>query len=84
MKLSWRLAYNITYDARIFMFTDYENFQADWENKINFDINRFLSTQLYVHFRYDSNTPKCDDPDWKKFQVKEILSIGFSYRFASI
>lgn len=84
VKLFWRLAYNITYEGRIFMFTDYENFQADWENKINFDINRFLTTQLYVHFRYDSNTPKCDDPDWKKFQVKEILSIGFSYRFASI
>ena len=34
--------------------------------------------------RYDSSTPACDDPDWHKFQFKEILSFGFSYKFATI
>ena len=49
-----------------------------------FNINRFLTTQIFVHMRYDSSTPDCDDPDWHKFQFKEILSFGFAYKFATI
>lgn len=84
VRLSWKLAYNISFTSRLFAFTDYDYGYADWENKLQFDINRFLTTQIYAHLRYDSSTPKCDDPDWKKLQVKEILSIGFSYKFSSI
>lgn len=84
LKFFWKISYNIAYTARIFAFTDYDTAAADWENKLTFDINRFLSTQLYVHMRYDSSTPPCDSEKWKKFQVKEILSIGFSYKFSSI
>ncbi len=29
--------------------------------------------------RYDTSTPRCDDPSWHKFQVKEVLSFGFAY-----
>ena len=84
LKFKWKICYNIVYTSRIFAFTDYSNAYADWENTVNFDINRFLSTQIYVHARYDTSTPRCDDPDWHKLQVKEILSIGFSYKFSSI
>ncbi|MDE6460202.1 MAG: hypothetical protein K2K52_05135, partial [Paramuribaculum sp.] len=31
-KLNWKLAYNISYNSRLFVFTDYERFQADWEH----------------------------------------------------
>lgn len=84
LKFFWRLAYNITFNSRVFTFTDYSTFYADWENRLTFDINKFLSTQVYAHARYDTATPKCDDPSWKKLQVKEILSIGFSYKFSSL
>lgn len=85
LKFFWKICYNIAYTARIFAFTDYDTAYADWENKVTFDINRFLTTQLYVHMRYDSSTPYNEDNgNWKKFQVKEILSIGFSYKFSSI
>lgn len=83
-KFFWRLADNITFNSRLFAFSDYKSFQADWENRLTFDINRFLSTQVYAHARYDTSTPPCDDDSWKKLQVKEILSIGFSYKFSSI
>ena len=84
LKLSWQIAYNIALNSRVFVFTDYDSAQLDWENRITFTINRFLTTQLYVHARYDSKTPPCDDPNWKKFQLKEILSIGFTYNFSTI
>ena len=84
-KLGWKIARNITFNSRLFAFTDYDNFQADWENTLGMDINRFLSTQIYVHVRYDTSTPRiADNPDWHKLQVKEIRSFGISYKFSSI
>jgi len=83
-KLTWKIMHNISLASRLFVFTDYGQIQGDWENTVSFEINRFLSTQIYVHARYDSKTPPCDNPDWKKLQVKEILSIGFAYKFSSI
>lgn len=83
-KLVWQVTYNIQFRSRLFAFTDYSNLQADWENTLSMEINRYLSTQLYVHARYDSTTPRCADPNWKKLQVKEILSFGVAYKFSSI
>ena len=82
-KLKWKIAYNISFSSRLFAFTDYDRFESDWENTLLFEINRFLTTQIYAHARYDTATQPCDDPGWHKLQVKEILSIGFSYRFAN-
>ena len=85
LKLFWQITYNITYATHLFAFTDYDTAQADWEHKLTFDINRFLSTQISANLRYDTSTPRIEDhPDWKKLQVKEVLSIGFAYKFASL
>ena len=70
--------------SSMFAFSDYESFYADWENTVIFEINRFLTTELRANLRYDTETPACDDPSWKKLQVKEILSIGFAYKFSSL
>lgn len=80
-KLVWNIAYNIIFTSRLTAFTDYSYIQGDWENTLAFNINRFLSTQLYVHLRYDSQGSAVDDSKWKKWQLKEILSFGFSYSF---
>lgn len=83
-KLTWRLASNILFTSRLFTFTDFDALQADWENTLSMDINRFLSTQIYCHARYDTATPRIEDePHWHKLQVKEILSFGFAYKFNS-
>ncbi|MCM1519000.1 MAG: DUF3078 domain-containing protein [Pseudoflavonifractor sp.] len=83
LKLSWQLRYNISYTSRLFVFSDYDYVQGDWENTFNFSINRFLSTQLYLHLRYDSSTPPVEDSKWRVWQFKEILSFGFAYKFNS-
>lgn len=84
-KITWQMAYNVKYSSRLYAFTDYDRAYADWENTFFFDINRFLSSQLYVNLRYDSSTPRiADEPKWHKLQVKEIISIGFSYKFSSL
>lgn len=80
-KFKWQLCDNICYTTRLFAFSDYHYVQGDWENTIKFDINRFLSTQVFVHLRYDSSAPPKVASSWHYWQMKEILSLGFSYTF---
>ena len=77
-----KLAWNIEYFSRLFMFTNYEYVQGDWENTLTFNFNRFLSTKVFAHLRYQSDTPRLEDTKWQKWQLKEIISIGFSYKFS--
>ncbi len=79
-KFNWKIAYNISYQSRLFVFSDYNYVQGDWENTLSLSVNKFLSTQLYVHLRYDSRTVPVRD--WEEWQLKEILSFGFSYNFS--
>lgn len=83
-KLLWKLTRNITYSSRLFAFTDYSYIQGDWENTFDFSVNRYISTQIYIHARYDSSTPRREDCSWHKWQLKEILSFGFSYKFSTV
>jgi len=80
----WKIGYNITYFTRLFTFTNYEYLQADWEHTIDFAINRFMSARIFGHLRYDSQAPVVEDTSWHRWQFKEILSIGFSYKFTHI
>ena len=41
LKMRWAIAYNIIWQSRVFFFTDYSYIQADWENTLSFEINRF-------------------------------------------
>ena len=71
------------YKTRLFLFTDYKNSNADWQNTLEFQFNRFFSTQLYVNLRYDSTADKSLDPKWNRWMLKEILSVGLSYTFST-
>ena len=85
INLNWKVAYNINYSSRLFIFSDYEYFQGDWQHTIDCRINRYLTTSIYANMRYDTRTPRCDDdPKWHKFQFKEILSFGIAYHFGTI
>lgn len=81
VNMTWKMAWNIEYKSRIFLFTDYEYFLSDWKHTISFNINKFLSTQLYAHMRYD--TSAASNTSWKKFMLREVLSFGLSYTFST-
>ena len=84
VNFEWKIYYNIAYKTRLFFFTDYKQIQGDWENTITFNINKYLSTMLFVHLRYDSSTPQMEGTRWHRWQLREILSFGFNYTFATI
>ncbi len=77
-KLNWKITRNISLLSTLYMFTDYDYIQGDWENTLSFTINRYLSTQIYAHLRYDSTTDRIENSNWHKLQLKEILSFGFA------
>ncbi|MFV0392014.1 MAG: DUF3078 domain-containing protein [Paludibacteraceae bacterium] len=72
------LNWNIT--SRFKFYTDYKKIEADWEIVNNFSINRFLSARFLLNPRYD-NTVILKGGEKAQIQFKELLSVGFSYRF---
>lgn len=83
INFQWKMRDNITYSTKMYLFTDYDSFQGDWENTLNFQFNRFFSTQVYAHLRYDTLADTNISPKWHKWMLKEILSVGLSYIFST-
>ena len=62
----------------LYLYTNYRQVEFDWQIDVDFIINRFLSTHLTLHPRFDS-TVKSNEP--QHLQFKELLSIGFNHYF---
>lgn len=77
-QLGWKFTPNISWNTRLYAFSDYDYIQADWQNTLSFSINKYLTTQIFLNLRYDSSAVV--DPEWKNWQLKEILSFGFTYK----
>lgn len=77
---SYKPISNLKLDSRFNFYTNYEGVIIDWEIIAEFSFNRFLSTRLMINPRYDTIQ---EYPEGKsaKIQIKEILTVGFSYRF---
>lgn len=80
--LTWNFTDNISWKSRMFLFTDYGYFLAEWENTFNFQINKLLSTQIYLYPRFDSSN-EAKFSKWRHWMFREILSFGISYTFAT-
>ncbi len=78
-KLTWIPTPAISVSSRLFVFSNYQYLQGDLETTLNFSINKFLSTQIYAHLRYDDSAAL--DSTWRYWQFKEILSFGLQYKF---
>lgn len=81
VNLTWKFTDNISWKSRVFIFTDYSYFLAEWENTFNFQLNKFLSTQIYLYPRFDSSSETATK--WRHWMLREILSFGISYTFSS-
>lgn len=71
-----------TINSRIKYFTNYERSYLECENTLNFQLNRYLATSLYVYMKYDdSSTENRHKHDLGYFSFNEVLGFGLSYRW---
>ena len=67
-------------NSRFNFFTNYEKVEIDWEIIAELTISRFFSTRLIFNPRFD-NTAILPEEDKAKIQMRQMLTVGFSYRF---
>jgi len=94
VKANWRqeLSENITYETKGEFFNNYrytlQKFAFEWEQVVIMRVNRMINARVMTQLIYDYNTkfPILDNAGKEigrkpKWQFKELLTIGLSYRF---
>ncbi len=73
-KFDWRITDDVTWSSRLYYFTSYSMLKVEYENTIDFRISRFFTGRFYCY-------PRFDDSRDRKREIKEMMTIGFSYRW---
>ena len=77
---NYRPIRELTIRSTFNFYTNYEKVEIDWETVAELAINRFFSTRLMLNPRFD-NTVILEKDDKAKVQMRQMLTVGFSYRF---
>jgi hypothetical protein len=86
---------NITFQTKLDLFSNYFNdpqyIDVSWESLLSMKVNNFISATLSTHLLYDhdieiakdenDNGIITDDEISPRVQFKEVLAIGFSFKF---
>ncbi len=92
------LTSDISYETKYKMFINYSapfsKFDINWENQLEMKVNDHINFRLLVHLIYDDDVlfPIYNEVDGKqvkigeepKLQVKELITVGFSYKINRI
>ena len=77
--LTWQLSKDIRWKTRFYGYTTYKRTLMEWENTFTFVVNKYISSNLFLYPRFDDGAAK--DGDHGYWQMKEYISLGFSYGF---
>ena len=77
--LSWQLAKDIRWKTRLYGYTTYKRMLMEWENTFTFIVNKYISSNLFLYPRFDDGAAR--DSHHGYWQMKEYISLGFSYGF---
>ena len=78
LNFDYKITKDISYKTRFYYFTGrYEYVQMDWENTLNFQVSKYISTKLFFHTRFDDLVEPAEN--WKYMQFKQYLMLGLNY-----
>ena len=80
VEYTWKPVREFALETKFYMYTNYRNVELDLEINCDFIINRWLTSRLTIHPRYDSSVIMEGD-ERAKMQFRELLSIGFAHKF---
>ena len=75
---------NVTWNSRLYWFSNFHTTLVEWENTIDFAINKYLSAKFYAYPRFDDSSIAYRNNKkhgGRYLMFKEWLSLGLSYSF---
>jgi hypothetical protein len=72
---------NVKYSGRIYWFSDLQSTTVEWENTIDFQVNKYISARLFLYPRFDDTTPSRYDENLGYIMYTQTLSLGLNYSF---
>lgn len=83
LNAKFEIVKNFTWRSRAYYYTTYKYAEAEWENALSFQFNKYLSTEVNALWRFDDNrSPKTKEGhSLGYFQFKEYFTFGLSYNF---
>lgn len=74
----WKISEDISWNSYLYYYSDFTYIDSEWKNTINFKVNQYLSTQLFIHTKLNDRSFKREEGK-RLIQLKEFLSFGFTY-----
>ena len=81
---TYRMWKNISWASRLYWFSNFHLTRIEWENTLNFTINKYISAKLFLYPRFDDSNDKYragENHDGTFLMFKEWLSLGLNYDF---
>lgn len=79
--LSFNITRSTSLKSRFKYFTSYSSVEIESENELNVAISRYFSTRIYLYVRFDDGEKVPYDPTFGYFQINQLLSFGFNYKW---
>lgn len=81
IRTHYEIVKGLTWDSRIFWFSNYHMTKIEWENTFNYRFNKYLTSQLYLYPRFEDSSPQYKSASGSYIMFKEWLSFGVAYDF---
>jgi hypothetical protein len=95
VKYKKEIVKNITLNTKAEFFSNYlfnpQNIDIYWDLLLNMKVNKYISSSISITLMYDHDIPipvyrevsgvKTQTGTGPRTQIKEVLAVGFSYKF---
>lgn len=78
-EMEWKMSDVVKWKSRFYFYTTYSRAELEWENTVQVNISRYITTNIFVYPRFDDSVGR--DRDLGYWQFREYCSLGLSYAF---